>query len=292
MARTVATIQASMDAEQANQPTLTSNLTSASQVSIFKLWKYITSVIANIQEQLWDLFVVDMEKKIKAAAVGSEYWMQQKTLEFQYSATTPQVMTLVNFAPQYAVVNTALRIITRCSVKTGTSKTVSVKVAKSEPPVALSAGELSSLVTYLTNGGNSTTQGVGLGFAGIYINVQSLTADKLFIEGTITYDGQYSAVIQSTVIAAIKNYLAKIDFDGSIKVLNLIDAIQLVAGVTDISIVNLAIRADATAFSGKTFLIQGSTTLYTTYPTFAGYVVEETTANEMFTNKLTFTPAS
>lgn len=283
MARSVSTILTSMDTEQVAQPSLTA-LNSTSQTSIFKLWKYITAVVTNLHEQLWDIFKADLELQISSAAVGSDLWVRDQVLKFQYDTINPQVVVLTNFSPAYAVVNPVYQIITRASVKTAPNKTVSVKVAKSDPPVALTAPELSSLQTYLT------AQGYGVGFAGVQIIASSLDSDKLFLEGTIKYDGQYSAVISANVIAAINNYLANIAFDGVFKTLSLIDYIQNVQGVTDVNIINLAIRADLTAFASKSYLVQASTTLYTSYPLYAGYVIEETTGGETFTDKLTFTP--
>jgi uncharacterized phage protein gp47/JayE len=191
----------------------------------------------------------------------------------------------------YATVDEDLRIITRCSVKTASNKTVNIKVAKSDPPVALSAPELSALSTYLTNGGNGTSAGVGIAFAGVRCNVTSVASDKFFLEGTITYDGQYASVIQANVIAAIEEYFAELDFDGTIYILKIIDAIQGVEGVIDINILNAAIRPNATAFASKTYLIQTGLSILTSYPTFAGYVEQETTAGQTFADKLTFTPA-
>jgi hypothetical protein len=48
-------------------------------------------------------------------------------------------------------------------------------------------------------------------------------------------------------------------------------------------------RPDATAFSSKTYLIQNKTEILSSYPTYAGYVIEETTTSNTFTDTLTFT---
>jgi hypothetical protein len=70
--------------------------------------------------------------------------------------------------------------------------------------------------------------------------------------------------------------------------LSLVDAIQQVEGVTDILINNLALRADATAFASRTYLIQNNAYIYTTYPLYAGYAVEETTSSQTFTDTITY----
>lgn len=281
MARSIAQIQAEMDAEQALQTGL-SGLNSPSQTAIYTLWKYIISSAIWAHEKLWDLFKVELETIVDNAPIGTDSWVQAQAFKFQYSATDPQIVSLVNFVPSYPVVDTDLQIITRCSVKTLPNKVVSVKVAKSDPPSALSATELSSFKGYLDD----------ISFAGVQYNAVSLASDKLYLDAEVFYNGQYSTVISGNVIAAINNYLSNIPFDGYVRVSALYDAIQSVAGVTDVIINDMAIRADATAFGSKTYLVQNNATIFNKYPTFAGYVVEETTVSNTFVDKLTFTPES
>lgn len=287
--RKIADIQAQILAEKAAQSSL-SGLTSPSQTAIYNLWAYIVAVAISLTENVVAIFQSEIETTVSKAAVGSDAWLKAKVLLFQYDSVTPQVLTLVDFVPQYPIINADLRIITRCSVKTIGSKIAVVKVAKSEPPVALSAPQLSSLQSYLTNGGDGTYagRGVGFGFAGVQINAVSLTSDKLYLKANIYYNGQYSAVIQTTVVTAIENYLKNIDFDGNVKLLSLIDYIQSVPGVIDIKLEDVAMRADATAFGSKTYLVQAFTEIYSTYPTFAGYIVGETTVSNTLNDTITY----
>lgn len=278
MARSIATIQAKMDAEQALQTDLTT-LNSPSQTAIYRLWKFITSTIINYLEQLWDIYKAELETQISAAAVGSNAWLQSKVMKFQYSASTPQVLAVdSNFAINYPTIDTTLQIITRCSVTTTSQRVCLVKVAKSDPPVALSAPELSSLSGFLSD----------LNFAGVNYVAQSLTSDKIYIDADIYYNGQYASTISSNVITAINAYLASIPFDGKIKLMSLIDAIQAVTGVTDVVLKNVAIRADATAFANKTYLVQNKTSIIPLYQMYAGYATEETTSGYTFTDTLVF----
>lgn len=280
MARSTATIQATMDAEQALQTDLTT-LNSPSQTAIYTLWKFITSTIINYFEQLWDLYKVDLETIVSNAAVGSEQWVQSKVLAFQYDATTPQVLEVntTDFSINYPITDTTLLLITRCSVITTAQRVVLVKVAKSDPPVALSAPELSSLSGYLSD----------LNFAGVNYIAQSLTSDKIYIKANIFYNGQYASTISDSVIAAIDLYLANIPFNGYVKLTSLVDAIQTVTGVTDIVLEDIAIRADATAFGSKTYLVQGNTSIINSYQLYAGYAVTETTSGSEIADTLTFT---
>ncbi len=70
MARSINTIVALLDAEQANQTAL-SGLNSPSNSAIYTLFKYIVATQMYLQETLWDIFKADLEAKIKTAAVGS-----------------------------------------------------------------------------------------------------------------------------------------------------------------------------------------------------------------------------
>jgi hypothetical protein len=281
MARSVDTILASMDAEQASNTNL-SSLNSTSQTAIFKNWKYITAVVSNYIEQLWDLYKKDLEDIVSTAAVGTAQWYKDRVLKFQYSASIPQVVAVntSDFSINYPIIDPTLRIITRCSVITSGQRAVSVKVAKSEPPVALSAPELTSLNGYLNK----------ISFAGVSYLATSLNSDKIYLKGTIYYDGQYQSVISANVIAAINAYLANIPFNGSFKLTSLVDSLQSVVGFNDVLIDDVAIRADATAFGSKTYLVQAKTTIMSFYPLTAGYVTQETTSGETFTDKLIFIP--
>lgn len=280
MARSIATIVALLDAEQASQTDL-SSINSPSNAAIYKLWKYIVATQMFLQETLWDIYKAALELTISKAAVGTSAWLQDRVMKFQYDSVTPQVLEVdSDFAVNYTTVDETKRIITRCAVNRTAQRTVLVKVAKSDPPVALSAPELSSLEGYLDD----------ICFAGVNYVATSLTSDKLYLAANIYYDGQYSATISDAVIDAVNAYLAALPFDGKVKLTALVDAIQSVTGVNDVVLEDVAIRADATAFADKTYLVQTNTTLIPLYQLHAGYIVEETTAGSTFTDTLTFTP--
>lgn len=279
MARSTSTIQATMDAEQALQTELTT-LDSPSQTAIYTLWKFITSSIINFVEQLWDLKKAEIEEVVRVGAVGTDAWLQDRVLKFQYDPVTPQVLEVgSDFSINYPVVDETLRIITRCSVKTTSQRVALVKVAKDEPPVALSGAEQTALSGYLSD----------INFAGVNYDFTSLDSDKIYIKANIFYNGQYASTISDAVIAGINTYLGSIPFDGSVKISDLQLAIKSVTGVTDVVFDDVAIRADTVAFGSKTYLVQGKTTLIPLYQTIAGYVSEETTSGETFVDKLTFT---
>jgi hypothetical protein len=277
MARTIEQIQAGIIADIQATPEL-AEANSTSRRALWRLFTFVQASAILLLEQIIDVFTAENDLKISKAIPATASWLNAKVLEFQYSATNPQVVQLVNFAPAYPVTDTSLRLITRCSVVTTLSNQVIVKVAKNEPPTALNSAELSSLQSYINN----------IGIVGVNYNCQSLASDKLMIDAEIYYDGQYSTVISATVIEAINSFLARLSFNGVLKVSDIELAIRNVIGVNDVLLKNVKMRSDATPFANGTFLIQNNTVISRLSPTVSGYVVGETTTGNTFTDKLTF----
>lgn len=283
MARSIQVIAQSMLEAKAADTNL-SGLTSTSQTAIWRLWIFIVAACINIFEQLQDSFKIDLENISLGSIAGTPQWVRQKTFEFQYSATVPQVVSIVDNVLQYPLIDDTLKVVTRCSVLTGVSNTVSVKVAKAtsstDPtPVKLSAIEESALAAYW---------GV-IGFAGINYNIINKDADLIGITAEVYYDGQYASIISSNVISALDNYLASIPFDGYVSVLGIEDAIQAVLGVSDVKITEASGRASTTSFASR-FKFYDLTNAVNSrrYSTASGYCKQETTALNTFADTITF----
>jgi hypothetical protein len=278
MARQISEIQQQMLDNIAADSVLSPLLTSTSKRAVYRLFTYVVAVGINALEQLMDIFTADVEAVAAAAAPATPAWLQDQIFKFQYSATTPQVVQLINFAPAYPVIDETLQIITRCSVTTNLSNSVIIKVATGEPPAALSSPQLSALQSYVTQ----------IGVAGVVYNVISQASDKLYVQANVYYQGQYSAVIKADVIAAIENFLAAIPFNGQVKITDLEDAITAVEGVTDVVLVNVRARANGTAFASGSYLVQNQQTISRLWGTVAGYMVGETTTGNTLNDSLTF----
>lgn len=291
MARSQAVIKAQIISYISGIPIISQLVVNNSQVAYNNNFIDIVARTINFFEQLMDAYKVDLEDKVSKGAVGSDAWLQDRILRFQYDSGTPQIVEIKSdFSVDYVTVDTAKRIITRASVNTTSNQTVTVKVAKQNPPVALSAPELAALQSYLTNTGDGTYagRGVGIGFAGTKIVATSNDADEIYINADINYNGQYAATIQEDVISAINNYLANIDFNGKVYISNLEIAIKSVTGVVDVLLKDVAIRANTTLFANKTYLVQNQTTIIQSYALEAGYAIGETTSGQTFADKLNF----
>jgi hypothetical protein len=276
MARSIAQIQSQMIADIQADPTL-SGLTSTSKRSIWQLWTYIFATGIFILESLIDVFKSEIETKLLSAAPASSAWLQYQIFKFQYSATVPQVLQIINYVPSYPTIDTTLRIISRCSVVTTLANQVLIKVATGSIPTALNSSQLSALQNYV--------QQIG---ATVSYTVTSSNADQIYIGATIYYQGQYSAIISQNVILAINNYLASLPFDGQLKISDIEQSIRSIAGVNDCVLNNVLARADITPFASATYLVQNNTWVSRTWKTIAGYIIPETTTGQTLANSLTF----
>lgn len=278
MARSTDDIVTQMDDAQAAESGL-SSLNNPSKTSIYQLFKTVVAQIINYFERLHDAKKDEIDKTIANSAVNTAAWLKSKVEEFQYSASNPQVISLVNYAPQYATVNKDLRIISRCAVVSDLNKIVKIKVATGDTPTTLSSAQYTSLYAYI-----DSILPVGVSF-----DLINLTSDKLYVEAEVYYDGQYIDVIQTNVEAAINTYLENLEFNGAVVVSELEDAIQSVAGVKDVKFIAIKARQDSVVLGSATTVYSlASSTNSRKWDTVAGYIVEETTAGNTFADKITY----
>lgn len=276
MARTVAQIKQSMiDAKNADAAL--SGLTSTSQTAKWNLYYFIVASCIAIFEQLQDLFKIDLENIASTAAPSTPQWTRNKVLKFQTGDVAE--LNTTTFVIEYPVINTANQILTRCAVVTAPNRTVLIKVAKSDPPEPVTVGELAELQSYV-----ETFNPAGIAFT--LINEDS---DKMEVAATIYYNGQYTGVITDNVEAALNSYMANLPFNGRITTQSVVDAIQAVDGVISVSLTRILVRRDTVAYGAGVTLYNLSTGIDSVnYDTYAGYVVEETTASHTFADTLTY----
>lgn len=276
MARTVAQIKQSMiDAKNADAAL--SGLTSTSQTAKWNLYYFIVASCIAIFEQLQDLFKIDLETIASTAAPSTPQWTRNKVLKFQTGDVAE--LNTTTFVIEYPVINTANQILTRCAVVTAPNRTVLIKVAKSDPPGPVTVGELAELQSYV-----ETFNPAGIAFT--LINEDS---DKMEVAATIYYNGQYTGVITDNVEAALNSYMANLPFNGRITTQSVVDAIQAVDGVISVSLTRILVRRDTVAYGAGVTLYNLSTGIDSVnYDTYAGYVVEETTASHTFADTLTY----
>lgn len=285
MARSVDTINSSIVASLVIQFAaigITINPTLWSKRDMLRAICYTVATCQGIMEQLQDLYKANLEDIVSKAAPATAPWIQKKMFEFQYSATNPQVLALIDVIPVYPIIDPTLRIITACSVTTDISNSNSIKVATGNPLLALTAPQISSAQGYINT----------IGTAGITYTIISLNPDKLFIDAQIFYAGQYAAVIKTNVITAINNYLRTLsitNFNGALKMSDLEALIRNVTGVNDVKLNNVRARAATDPYSAGVDLILSSAIVQRQFVTIAGYIAGEDTVTKTFADTLQFT---
>lgn len=195
-----------------------------SAVSILNLIIYIVAVAARTLEWLFDQFKEDVEERIAAALPGTVSWYWNKVMEFQYGYD-------LNENAQYDEVDEDARIIKHCAV-IEVDNGIIVKVNK-EDYETLSTSEISALSSYVDT----------VKFAGTTASVFSYEPDILDIELNIWRDPMVLDAnmfsIQSgenEIRMAIEGYLNSIKYGGMFNKTKLIDAVQQVEGVLDVTI--------------------------------------------------------
>lgn len=255
--------------------------TTWSKRNILRAICFTVATCQALLEQLQDLFQQTIENIAAKAPAASAPWVQDKMFKFQYSATDPQIIALIDTVPTYPVVDESLRIITACSVTSSVSNETQVKVARQTPFVALSGPMISAAQGYINI----------IGIVGINYVVISLESDKMYIEADIYYQGQYAAVIQANVIAAIEAWFvdrAVNNFNGAVDMADLEGVINGVIGVNDVVLKNVRGRADTDLFSAGLDFILGTQVLQRKWQTVAGYIGQEDTATKTFADTLNF----
>ena len=266
------------------------------------VWRAFTFIVASaiaVFEQLLDIYVAQIETILSQTSAASFLWVQYRMFQFQYDATNPQVVQLINGVPSYPVVDPSLCPFTACSVYLDITNTVQVKVAVGNPLAPASSQVVAAAQSYITQIGST-----------VNYNVVSLTPDAIYIQADIFYNGMYSAVIQANVIAALQAYLQYVsqqNFDGSLlmsdieTVLKGRNVLFPVDGVNDAVLKNVYIRRNNSVVTDPVPvttptgfpLITNKTWVNRIYtpdsiPYTAGYYATETTTNFQITDSLNF----
>ncbi len=275
MARTVAQIKQSMlDAK--NAEAALNGLTSTSQTAKWNLYFFIVASCIAIFEQLQDLFKSDLETIAATVAPSTPQWTRNKVLKFQTGDVAE--LNTSTFVIEYPVINEANKILTRCAVVTAPNRTVLIKVAKNEPPVPVSSGELAELNTYI-----GTFNPAGIAY--IIINANS---DKMEVAADIYYNGQYANVIEANVTTALETYMANLPFNGTISTQAVVDAMQGAEGVVTVSLSRILVRLNTAAYGTGTLFNLSTGIDGVNYQTYSGYVEEETTSSHTFADTLNY----
>lgn len=213
---------------------LLQDLNSSSKVAVWRLWAYITAVTIFFHEKLWDLFKAEVEEKLKAIP-GTDTWLANECRKFQNGDT---LIFNSDGTYGYSTLKPEDQIIKRVAV-TGNFGASVVKIASQDeeegPLRKLTPEELTAFQGYLNL----------IQYAGSSVTAVSNASDKLKFSIEIFHNALIPiTTLELNVENAINSYLANLEFNGAFRVIKLVDTIQAVAGVVDVSIESIEAKAD------------------------------------------------
>jgi len=193
-----------------------------SAVSIVNLVIYIVAVGHYAMEWMFDQFTQHVEDRIAAAYPGSVSWLYNRAMEYQDDGDANAYFAAHG---QYETIDETRQIVKYASV-VEQFNTVTVKVS-GENYEPLTTAQLTAFTAYMN----------ALKFAGVHIATTSIPSDELSLTLRVWRDRLIMPSEDDAAIsAAATAYLDGIRYGGVFNKTKLIDALQNVPGVTDVTI--------------------------------------------------------
>lgn len=195
-----------------------------SKVSVLNLICYIVAMASRSVEWLHDQFREEVEERIAAALPGTVSWYWNKVMEFQYGDS-------LNEMAAYDTIDPTKRIVAFCAI-TEANNGIIVKASKANYEV-LTQTELAALSEYVSQIKFAGTQAAVYSFDPDEVNVElNIWRDPMILDSDMCRISDGTEVIEE----AITEYLDNIVYGGVFNKTKLIDAIQKVEGVLDVTI--------------------------------------------------------
>lgn len=240
MARSIQDIQEQIYQAKASEPAL-NELNSTSKTAIWRLMIYIVSVAIWTLEKLFDLHTADIDDKLARLKPGTARWYHEKALAFQYgfnllpdsdkfSPLTPEGGTYT----EEQIANS--RIIKYCAVVDAAQESrIVIKVATE------SGGQLSPITPHQYEAFSAYINEIK--YAGVAVTILNREPDILKLQITIVRDplildenGMEVLTGKYPVREAIEGFMKKLPFNGKLSLQGLVDEVQGVKGVKDLSL--------------------------------------------------------
>lgn len=231
MARTLSEIYAEAK-DTRNQYLELTEFENSSKMSILDTFTWVTSACIWTFENVMDVFKIDLAKDLQNRINGTPAYFANALLKYQ--SGDDLVMNEEGTAFSYPNIDPSKRIITKVAYfeeeeKGFYDKMVRFKIATGKPGAyyRIEEDELIAIRAYLNQ----------ILFAGQHARVVSRIGDVLIPRVVVYYDG---AVTEDELYQSIENalneYIQNIEFNGLVYSQKVIDCIQNVEHVTDVSV--------------------------------------------------------
>lgn len=231
MARTLSEIYAEAK-DNRNQYLELTEFENSSKMSILDAFTWVTSACIWTFENILEVFKIDLAKDLQNRINGTPAYFANALLKYQ--SGDELVINEDGTAFSYPNIDPSKRIVTKVAYfeeeEAGFhDKLVRFKIATGKPGAyaRIEESELIAIRAYLNQ----------ILFAGQHAKVVSRIGDVLIPRVVVYYDG---AVTEDELYQAIENalnkYIANIEFNGLVYAQKVIDSIQSVEHVTDVSV--------------------------------------------------------
>ena len=196
-------------------------------------------------ESLMDIHKLEVEKAIATAIVASEQWYYEQALKFQRGDDLIFNPSTKGFG--YLQEDKSKRIVKYVAIRdAGNSIKVLVSGETDGRPSKLSTADLTLFKEYMNR----------IKIAGVVLSVKSLDADVVRVYATVRVDplvlndkGERLDDKSTPVVDAINKYLQTITYGGVFNKTKLVDAVQQVPGVRDITLERVSYSIDGISFN-------------------------------------------
>lgn len=196
-------------------------------------------------ESLMDIHKLEVEKAIATAIVASEQWYYEQALKFQRGDALMFNPSTKGFG--YLQEDKSKRIVKYVAIRdAGNSIKVLVSGETDGRPSKLSIADLTLFKEYMNR----------IKIAGVVLSIKSLDADVIRVYATVRVDplvlnnrGERLDDKSTPVVDAINKYLQTITYGGVFNKTKLVDAVQQVPGVRDITLERVSYSIDGISFN-------------------------------------------
>lgn len=200
-----------------------------SKVSIESIFFYIVAFCAFVVESIFDTHKTDVTATLTAMKPHTLSWYATTAKSFEQGVDLNDDGTFDDSGYTDAEIE-AKKIVSYAAVTEG-NRELNIKVAKtvSDDLDALSTTELTEFISYMAK----------IKDAGVHLNITSDVAEELKLNLTIYYNPlvlnsegeRVDGDDDTPILSAIKDFLQNIEFDGTLILAEMVDALQAVEGV-------------------------------------------------------------
>ncbi len=235
MARSIQDIQEQIYQAKASELAL-NELNSTSKTAIWRLMIYIVSVAIWTLEKLFDLHTADIDDKLARLKPGTARWYHSKTLAFQYGFDLlPDSDKFDNTGNSEEAIGNSRIIKYAAVVDAAEESRIVIKIATEQN------GELSPVTAHQQEAFSKYINEIK--YAGVYVTILNNQPDILklnirIVRNPLILDenGLDVNTAKYPVKEAIQSFMKRLPFNGELSLQTLVDEIQKVPGVVDLSI--------------------------------------------------------